>query len=339
MAATKHLFHLQATRPQTVRTGGTRIDATADNFSVLSGMALSMLTLQPRAFREPHWHPNANELGLCCDGKGLMTIFGPSNHHDTFTFGPGDILFVPKGSLHHIENIGDTPLRMALCFDHERPEDLEISTSVKVMPDHILGATFRQKATFFDRLQKTKSQGFIGLRESVTHSTTSMMTARYKLSLGEVQPQAKGAGGWVKMSNNFLLPTLQGIAVYDLLLHPKGAREPHWHPNANELNLLLSGSARITLLSPKGQVDTFDMGPGDISFLPQGYLHHIENTGSQDAHYAVFFNHSAPSDIGISGCLGAYSNDILASLFDVPLDYLKDLPKYQKDLLIISGGG
>lgn len=140
------------------------------------------------------------------------------------------------------------------------------------------------------------------------------------------------------MSNDFLMPALNGLAMYSLMLEPKGAREPHWHPNAHELNYLISGQARITLLSPNGGVDTFDMEPGDMSFLPRGYLHHIENTGDSKASFAIFFNHAAPSDIGLSGCLGAYSNEVLASLFNVPGSYFEHLPKYQHDLFVVGGG-
>jgi oxalate decarboxylase len=141
------------------------------------------------------------------------------------------------------------------------------------------------------------------------------------------------------MTNNFIMPTLEGLAMYSLLLKPKGAREPHWHPNAAELNFLISGHARITLVSPDGNIDTFDMKAGDLSFMPQGYLHHIENTGSDDARFAIFFNNTAPSDIGFSGCFGAFSNEVLASMFNVPSSYFDNIPKYQQDFLIVSGGG
>lgn len=334
-----HLFHLQQTKPQKMRPGGSRTDANAGNFPVLSGMSLSYLLIQPKAFREPHWHPNADELSYCLEGKGLMTIFGPNAQHDTFTIEPGEIVFVPMGSMHYIENIGESPLKMLICFDHERPEDLDLSTSIKVMPDHILSEAFQEPSEFFNRLQQSPAKGFIGKRKASTVPPMPFIASRYKFNLENVNPPIQVEGGWVKMSNSFLLPTLQGLSIYSVLLRKQGAREPHWHPNAHELNFLISGAARITLLSPDGGVDTFDMVAGDMSFLPRGYLHHIENTGNEDARFAIFFSNTAPSDIGISGCMGAYSNAVLADLFEVPADYFKSLPKYQQDLFVISGAG
>ena len=333
-----HLFHLFNSQLQTTCEGGRRIDVTADQLPALSGMALSLLELNPAGFREPHWHPNAHELSYCLEGTGLMTIFSPGAGHDTFTIQPGDIAFVPMGYLHHVENTGKTPLKMALCFNHQDPEDIDLSSGVGVMPAHIMGDTFSLPASFFTELKASVKSAFIVQRETPAVPPYPMTTGRFRMGLEASHPQVKTAGGWVKMSNGFLLPTLEGLSIYAVQLERGGAREPHWHPNAHELNYLVSGSALITILSPGGKVETFEMKAGDLSFLPKGYLHHIENTGNEPAHFAIFFNHVSPSDIGFSGCLGAYSNEVLAAVFKVPVSYFDNLPKYQQDLFVVGGG-
>lgn len=336
----RHLFNLGTIRPQKSTPGGTRADAKVEQLSVLKGMSLSLLTLNPKGVREPHWHPNANELSYCIEGRALMTIFSPGAGHDTFTIKAGEIAFVPMGYLHHVENIGDTPLKMLVCFDHEDAEDLSLTGSSSVMPEHIMANTFSQKESFFAGLHKSSPEGvFISLREKAAIPPLPFMTSRFKFDLEGENPQITTKGGTVKLSNVGMIPPLEGLAVYAVCLKKGGAREPHWHPNASELNYLLSGTARITLLSPDGDVDTFDMQPGDMSFLPRGYVHHIENTGNDDAHFAIFFNHVKPSDIGLSGCFGAYSNEVLGSIFDVSATYFDRFPKYQEDLFVISGAG
>ena len=122
-------------------------------------------------------------------------------------------------------------------------------------------------------------------------------------------------------------------------MKPKGIREPHWHPNAAELDYVISGRARMTIFSPGDNVDTFEVGPGEIVFIPSAYFHYIENVNaSEDMQFAVFFNHERPEDIGISGALGAYSNDVLGSVFGLEPKILDALPKYQEDLFVVSGG-
>jgi oxalate decarboxylase len=76
-------------------------------------------------------------------------------------------------------------------------------------------------------------------------------------------------------------------------------------------------------------VDTFEVGPGEIVFIPSGYFHYIENLDdSDDMRFAVFFNHERPEDIGISGAFGAYSNEVLGSIFGLQPKTLESLPKY-----------
>lgn len=338
MTIPNHVFSIGSITPQFRYEAGVRVDVTAKNLPVLKGLALSLLTLHPGGIREPHWHPNADELSYCLSGSAKMTIFGPGSHHETFIIEAGEIAFVPRGYIHHIENLGSSPLQMIICFDDENPQDINLSSGVSVMPAHIMAATFKVNPLLFEKLEKGSQPTFICKSQKIGETSLAMATNRYKFTIEAVNPQVENSGGWVKMSNGFLMPALEGLACYSLSLNPKGAREPHWHPNAAELNYLFQGNARITLLSPEGKTETFDMKPGDLSFMPRGYLHHIENIGGEVARFAIFFNNVAPSDIGISGCLGGYSNEVLASIFDVDAHYFDSLPKYQNDLLIVGGG-
>lgn len=337
--ASPHLFHLDDTKPQKSTSEGSRTDVTRDNLPILEGMSLSLLKLNPQGMREPHWHPNASELGYCVEGKAIMTLLGPGGQHDTFLIEPGTLSYVPMGTLHHIENIGEGPLKMLLCFDQSNPEDIDLSSGMGSMAPSVLEKTFQMDGAFFAGLHAQVTPKFITAKKQREPLVDSWKVNPYKLNIEGEQPQVRNAGGWVKMSNSFLMPVLNGLALYSLQLEKGGAREPHWHPNAHELNYLMSGTARIVVLSPKGGVDSFDMKAGDMSFLPRGYFHSIENTGDEPARFAVYFNDSNPSDIGFSASLGAYPNDLLASLFKVPVEQFAKLPKYQSDLFVVSGGG
>jgi len=334
-----HRFHLEFMPPQKSTPFGSRTDVNQLDFPVLSEMSLSLLRLEVRGMREPHWHPNASELNYCVEGRGLITIFGPGSSHNTFLIEPGTLSFIPMGSLHYIENVGNTQLKMLLCFDNDNPEDLDLSSSLGAMPEGNLAETFKVDKAFFPGLHADINPIFITEKSHMSQQLNSWKTNSFKMDLGSIQAQVQTRGGTVKMSNNSLFPALNGLALYSLTLEKNGAREPHWHPNAHELNFLVSGTAKITLLSPGGNVESFDMKAGDISFLPKGYIHTIENTGNDAAQFAIFFNHAAPSDIGISGCLGAYPNEVLASIFKVPTAYFDKLPKFQSDLFVVSGGG
>jgi oxalate decarboxylase len=65
----------------------------------------------------------------------------------------------------------------------------------------------------------------------------------------------------------------QGGALYSVKLDLGGIREPHWHPNAWEFDYCVSGVARMTVLAPQGELETFEVHAGDTVFVPQRHFH------------------------------------------------------------------
>jgi oxalate decarboxylase len=94
----------------------------------------------------------------------------------------------------------------------------------------------------------------------------------------------------------------------------------------------------MIILSPGGSVDTFDVNPGQIVFIPPAYFHYIENPNSiNNMHFAVYFGHEKPEDIDISGALSAYSNEVLAAVFKLDPTVLDKLPTLEEDVFVVAG--
>jgi oxalate decarboxylase len=336
-----HTFKMETLKPQTICKGGTRAMVNQNNFPILNGMALYVLQLDSGGVREPHWHPNAAELSYCLSGNAVMTIFSPGSGHDTFTVSEGEIVYIPRGYLHHIENISYGETRFAIAFNHEMPEDIGLSGSTGSIAERVLGATFGVGSEYFGKFKKSSHDLIITSKPNykVTTYTYQRVPNYHKFNLKAFPPTVQSKGGTVSLGNANNFEILNGLACYLLTLKPKGVREPHWHPNAAELDYVLSGRARMTIFSPGDKMDTFEVGPNEIVFIPPGYFHYIENVNTnEDMQFAVFFNDERPEDIGISGAFGAYSNEVLGSLFDIEANALDSLPKFQEDLFVVTGG-
>lgn len=151
-----------------------------------------------------------------------------------------------------------------------------------------------------------------GVRRNVSsqvNATSSQLKTNtksiYTYNLDIATPQTSKTNGTRTMANADNFPILSGMGIA-LLRLSKGVREPHWHPNAAELDYVIDGKARMTIFSPDGTGDTFEVGPGQIVFIPPAYFHYIENTDPVNTtHFAVFFNHERPEDTGISGALSS----------------------------------
>jgi oxalate decarboxylase len=129
----------------------------------------------------------------------------------------------------------------------------------------------------------------------------------FKFPLDGVTPQVVTEGGTVTKCDESNFPALAGndAAVFLLILKPGGLREPHWHPNAWELDYCVSGNCRLGVVTPDSTQSIVVLGPGDVGFIPQGWGHFIENVGDVDLKCVVVFNSSKPNAIGLSTFFGS----------------------------------
>ena len=88
------------------------------------------------------------------------------------------------------------------------------------------------------------------------------------------------AGGTMRAVSELELPISTTITGALLIIEPGALRALHWHPNAAEWQLYLKGSGRMTVFGSHGRVRTDEFSAGDVGYVPQGYGHYIENTGS-----------------------------------------------------------
>ena len=129
-------------------------------------------------------------------------------------------------------------------------------------------------------------------------------------------------GGTLRGANadNWKIMRGQEGAVYLVRLEPGGVREPHWHPSAWELNFIISGKARWSILGLQGEHTAFEANKGDLVFAPQGHFHYFENAGEEDLVVLIVFNTDAAeprNDIGIVASLSAMPPDVLALFMGV----------------------
>lgn len=207
-----------------------------------------------------------------------------------------------------------------------------------------MDATFgiKSPSTFFNGFSKNSSNDVvIGSKPAKMPEPTSIpkIPSSYKFNLGGIPSQIQTAGDTVALGNICTFTILKGLACYSLILKPNGIREPHWHPNAAELDYVIQGRAQKLILSPGG-IDTFEVGPGEVVFIPPAFFHYIKNPDStNNMQMAVFFGNESPQDIGMSGGLSANSNAVLGATFNLAPTYFDKLPRLEQDVFVLSGGG
>ncbi|TVP39975.1 cupin domain-containing protein [Candidatus Nitrosocosmicus arcticus] len=114
--------------------------------------------------------------------------------------------------------------------------------------------------------------------------------------------------------------------------------EPHTHPNAAELNYVIEGKVRFTVYSPNKDIETSEIGKGQVFFVPAGYFHYLENSDDVNSGtVASFFGNENPEFIGLVGGLSSYSDEVLGAVFNTDQKFFSNLPRLVKNVLIASG--
>lgn len=133
----------------------------ADSLPIMKRLSIKRLTLAPGAVREPHWHANASELTYCLGGELLVSILDDGSAFSSFTLSVGEMFHVASGSLHHIENIGETEAELIVAFRHERPEDFSLHGAFGAMSDDVLGNTYDLPAEAFAAIPRSTAAAYI----------------------------------------------------------------------------------------------------------------------------------------------------------------------------------
>jgi oxalate decarboxylase len=309
---------------------------TADDLPILSGLSVKRLVLAPGAVRAPHWHANCAELGYCVSGRAIVSILADESAFSTFEVTGGQMFFVESGALHAIDNVGEGKAEFIIAFRHERPEDFMLQGAFGAMTDAVLGNAYGLPASAFAGLTRTTQGAYIVHREGPAEVPRN--PGRNDPRRFDVEAQAAPIDvgyGLARLARTPFWPALRDMSMYSLRVTPDGMREPHWHPGTAEMGYVLAGHARMTVLDPSGNTDTWELAPGDVYFIPPAYPHHIEVLDEDEIRFLIFFDRSAPSDIGYRASASAFSPPVLAATLGVPPDKLPPFPQTDEDPLIV----
>ncbi|MGE9751630.1 oxalate decarboxylase [Bacillus inaquosorum] len=136
--------------------GGKVYIADSTNFTVSKTIASALVTVEPGAIRELHWHPNTHEWQYYISGKARMTVFASDGHARTFNYQAGDVGYVPFAMGHYVENIGDEPLVFLEIFKDDHYADVSLNQWLAMLPEKFVQAHLDLGKGFTDVLSKEK---------------------------------------------------------------------------------------------------------------------------------------------------------------------------------------
>lgn len=121
------------------------------------------------------------------------------------------------------------------------------------------------------------------------------------------------------------LPAMVGGAFADVYLSHGHIREPHWHPNSWELDVIVSGEAQISIVDPDtNKLHKFNAKAGQVVFIPMGWWHWITAL-SDKLHMHLFFNNDQFETALGSNMLRLTPPEVFQLSYGVAADKIADI--------------
>jgi oxalate decarboxylase len=280
------------------------------------------MRLKAGAVREMHWH-QAAEWAYMIAGRARITAIDPEGHTFQDDVGEGDIWYFPAGIPHSIQGLQDDGAEFLLVFDDgnfSEDETFLLSDWMAHTPKEILAKNFDVPESAFAHIPEKDLWIFQAevpgplSADSIAGAGPVPYTFSHHMM---AQEPIRTKSGAVRITDSRVFPASKTIAAALVEIEPGAMREMHWHPNADEWQYYLSGSARMTVFTAQNNARTFDFQAGDVGVVPFATGHYIENTGDTTLRFLEIFRSDHYADISLGQWLALTPHELVRAHLNI----------------------
>jgi oxalate decarboxylase family bicupin protein len=148
-------FHWSRQQPLQVP-GGTVKILDPSTFPIASMFSVALITVEPGAMREMHWHTTSDEWSYFIAGTARLTVYEAPAASRTFDFSAGDVGYVPVPNAHYLENTGNTTLVYMEVLLSPQYSDISVNQWLGLTPKQIVKDHLNLEDGIIDGFKKTK---------------------------------------------------------------------------------------------------------------------------------------------------------------------------------------
>jgi oxalate decarboxylase len=285
--------------------GGWSREVTVRELPIATTLAGVNMYLTPGGVRELHWHKQA-EWAFMIWGRARITAVDQDGRNFIADVGMGDLWYFPPGIPHSIQGL-EEGCEFLLVFDDGSFSEFDtftISDWFAHTPKDVLAANFCVPERAFAHIPtkqryifQAKVPGPLESQEVPSPYGTVPKSFTHRLL---AQKPIVTPGGTVRIADSTNFPVSSTIAAALVEVKPGGMREMHWHPNNDEWQYYLSGTARMTVFAANGVARTFNYRAGDVGYVPFAMGHYIQNTGYQSLWFLEMFKSDRFADVSLN---------------------------------------
>ncbi|KAL4781642.1 RmlC-like cupin domain-containing protein [Aspergillus varians] len=292
------------------------------------------------AIRELHWHRVA-EWGFVYEGSLLLSAVDENGSWTTEKLNTGDIWYFPKGVAHNVQGLSDEN-EYLLVFDDGDFEKVGttfmVDDWIKHTPRDVLAKNFGVDASVFDTVPEKFPYILNGTipaeADTAPQGTLTGKSSYVYHTYDHPSEPVPGQGGTFRRIDSKNFPISTTIAATIVELEPRGLRELHWHPNAEEWLYFHKGTGRASVFIGDSKSRTFDFAPGDTAVFPDNSGHYIENTSDdENLVWLEFYKSDRVADISLAQWLALTPAETVANTLKIDIEVVKQI-KEEKQVLI-----
>jgi oxalate decarboxylase len=329
----KYPFGLSHKRMQE---GGWSREVTVRELAVSKSIAGVDMRLTAGGVRELHWH-TAAEWAIMLYGNARITGLDSDGKSFVDDVGEGDLWYFPTGIPHSIQGLNPDGCEFLLVFDDGNFSEYETVLLTDWMahtPHDVLAKNFgvnQQALQNMPRREKFIFQaevpGPLAADQKVSAGARGLSRQEFSFRKNQEAVVKKTKGGDVRIIDSSKFKVSTTIAAAIVTVHPKGIRELHWHPNADEWQYFISGQGRMTVFATGGRARTMDFQAGDVGYVQKTLPHYVENTGNTDLKFLEMFKSSFYQDLALSEWLTHTPSELVIAHLGIDKATLDAMPK------------
>src|SRR5256886_1833436 len=289
--------------------GGWSREVTVRELPVSKSMAGVNMRLTAGGVRELHWH-TAGEWAIMLYGTARITAIDSNGKSFVADVKKDDLWYFPSGIPHSIQGLEPDGAEFMLVFDDgnfSEAETVLLSDSMMHLPREVLSKNFGVAEQALKNLPKqelfifqTEVPGSLEVDQKTAAGALGKSPMDFAFRTMELPPTKRTKGGEVRVVDSSKFTASTSVAMAMVTIHPRGLRELHWHPNADEWQYYISGKGRMTVVATGNRARTMDFQAGDVGYVEKTLLHYIENTGDTDLVFLEMFKSSFYQDLSLS---------------------------------------
>ncbi|WP_246159919.1 cupin domain-containing protein [Microbacterium rhizomatis] len=321
--------------PRRVQRGGWARELTKQDFAISEEIAGVNMYLEAGGIRELHWHQTA-EWAVMTRGRCRVTTLSRSGRASVEDVEEGDLWFFPAGTPHSLQGLGPDGAEFVLAFDdgdQSESNTLLLTDWFAHTPPEVLAKNFGVSLGVFSGIPLHNLWIFPGTEPGELAADQEAAGVEWGAAepiifrLSRSTPLHKNSGGSIQIADSTNFPLSNTIAAALVTVEPGSMRELHWHPNADEWQYYLRGSARMTVFNTGPHANTTDFRAGDVGVVKKNYGHYIENTGDDVLQFLEVFKADKYEEISLANWLSHVPPALLAAHLNIDEATLATFPR------------